>query len=69
MRLLTYAHCECGQLVRCGRHAPNTDAGIALHNVGATGYAGECPGCKAVVQITVTKTEVIIKPAVHLVQP
>lgn len=69
MRRLTQALCECGSLVNVGRHSPNSPAGIALHDVGAVGYAGECPTCKGVVQLTITKTEGIISNPLSLVKP
>lgn len=61
-RDFTYCHCTCGMLVRLAALKEDTDVakGLAQHNAHA--FAGECPHCKTVSQLTVTNPSVIHQP-------
>lgn len=67
MRVSTYCHCECGQLVRLARIGEDTPAGSALAAHAAQGYAGACPACRGLCQLTLTAESPILRPTMTVV--
>lgn len=58
----SYCHCECGLLVRLTRIDSKSEPGAALEAHGALGYAGACPACKSLCQLTLTAESPIVRP-------
>ncbi len=52
-RLVSYAHCGCGTLVRCSKLHTTGEAAEQLAAAGGEAFGALCPACKAGVTVTV----------------
>jgi hypothetical protein len=67
-RVTSYATCSCGQLVRCGRLDPASEQAKGLAALNSLAFAGECPGCKTVAQLTFTSPNLVVKPTLTVIK-
>lgn len=52
-RMVAYAHCECGTLVRAAKLHATGESAEQLKAAGGVAFGALCPGCKAGVTITI----------------